>query len=107
MPIARKELVWLDATPYYHVVSRCVRRAFLCGVDSVTGRSYEHRKEWIVDRLTELSERFAVDHCSSAVMSNHTHLVLRLHTETGEGWPPLLPERLHRAGGLGRPDLTH
>jgi len=68
------------------VVSRCVRRAFLCGVDSVTGRSYEHRKEWIVERLTELSELFAVDLCSYAVMSNHTHLVLRLDPETAEGW---------------------
>ena len=86
MPIARKEQVCLDATPYYHVVSRCVRRAFLCGVDSVTGQSYEHRKEWIVDRLTELSGIFAVDLCSYAVMSNHTHLVLRLNPETAEQW---------------------
>lgn len=86
MPTPRKELVSLEETPYYHVVSRCVRRAFLCGFDALTGRSLEHRRDWVVERLRELETVFAVDICAYAVMSNHTHLVLRLAPEQAEAW---------------------
>ncbi|MES9954924.1 MAG: hypothetical protein ABW104_18990 [Candidatus Thiodiazotropha sp. 6PLUC2] len=68
MPKPRKALVLLEETPYYHCVSRCVRRAFLCGVDSHTGESYEHRRQWIVDRMKQLADIYAIDICSYAVL---------------------------------------
>ncbi|MCP5161919.1 MAG: transposase [Hahellaceae bacterium] len=86
MTQARETLVSVADTPYYHVVSRCVRRTFLCGVDR-DGRNYEHRRQWIENRIRILSSIFAIDICAYAVMSNHCHLVLKLCPAEAEHWP--------------------
>jgi len=90
MTRARKEQVCLEATPYYHCICRCVRRAFLCGDDAYTGQSFDHRKQWVVDKITSLSTVFTIDICAYAVMSNHYHLVLKVDKEKALATVPIV-----------------
>ena len=64
MGYARHSLVSLSDTSYCHVIARCVRRAWLWGVDEYAGRDYSHRKQWILERLEFLSSVFAIDICA-------------------------------------------
>ncbi len=80
MTMARKTLVDSSVTPFYHCISRCVRRAFLCG------DGCEHRKQWVEDRLKELAGIFAIDVCAYAVMDNHLHVVLMLNDDVAREW---------------------
>jgi hypothetical protein len=42
MPKPRSQQISLLDTPYYHICSRTVRKAFLCGVDKDKGVSYKN-----------------------------------------------------------------
>ena len=86
MPEPRYRQVSIDDTPYYHCISRCVRRAFLCGSDPLTGFDFEHRRQWIVDRIKLLCSIFSVDLCAYAIMSNHYHIVVRINADEVKHW---------------------
>ncbi len=88
MPLPRKLQIAPEIALYYHLISRCVRRAFLCGKDSHTGRNFEHRRQWVLDRLALLADVFAIDICAYAVMHNHLHCVVRLDPERAKRWTP-------------------
>ena len=70
----------------YHCVSRCVRRAFLCGNDPDSGRSFEHRKQWLEARILELGTLFAVAVHAYAIMSNHFHIVVEIEPDAARHW---------------------
>jgi len=82
----RSALVSLPDTAWYHCVSRCVRRAFLCGHDHHSGQSFEHRRGWIATRIKELAHIFAMDVAAYAVMSNHYHVVLHVDSARAQQW---------------------
>ena len=75
MPCPRRTQISVEDTPFYHAVSRCVRKAWLTGVDSQTGRSYEHRRKLFEYQLLKLDEVFAIDIAAYALMSNHSFLI--------------------------------
>ena len=79
MTLPRKQLISIEDTPYYHIVTRCVRRSFLCGKDKYSGKCFEHRRGLIVKRIKKLADVFNIDVCAYAVMSNHYHLVLKVN----------------------------
>jgi REP element-mobilizing transposase RayT len=86
MPTPRSQQISLLDTQFYHICSRTVRKAFLCGVDKETGVSFEHRRAWIEKRLFQLTQVFAIDICAYAVMHNHLHIVLHVDSEQVKNW---------------------
>ena len=80
MTVARSQLVDVSVTRWYHVISKTVRGALLLG------EGQEDRKQWIEDRLHELTEVFAIDVAGYAVLDNHLHVLVYLSPERAEVW---------------------
>jgi hypothetical protein len=80
MPALRSLIVDEAITPWYHCISRCVRRAKLCGA------GLGHRKQWIENRLRELVGIFSVECAGFALMDSHLHVLLRLDSARANAW---------------------
>ena len=87
MTYPRYQLVPPDEPGFYHCHSRCVRRCFLCGKDSQTGKDYEHRRQWLEDLIEKHSRCFAVSIYSYSIMHNHFHIALYIDPSAPENWP--------------------
>lgn len=73
-PVIKYNFLHHNCNPIIIIIARCVRRAFLCGEDKVTGQSFEHRRTWVEDKLFELTKVFCIDVCAYAVMSNQQNI---------------------------------
>ena len=114
MAVKRSEQIDPENAGYYHLISRCVRRAFLCGKNPDDGRSYEHRRQWIENRILELANYFAIEVYSYAVLHNHYHLVIYSdprapqswsHLEVAERWLKVFPGRFNHPKFVLQRDL--
>ena len=86
MPQPRYRQISIESTPYYPCISRCVRRAFLCGSDPLTGFNFEHRRQWISDRGKQVCSVLAIDLCAYAIMHNHYHIVVKINPARVADW---------------------
>lgn len=109
MRLARAEVLDPGQVQVAHVYNRTVRRCFLFGDDPLTGKNYDHRKQWIEEALEQLAAAFGIDLLAFAILSNHFHLILRTRPdvvaqwddrEVARRWLLLCP---HRRDAQGRP----
>ncbi len=78
--LPRRILVHDERPGSYHLISRCILRAFLCSDRA------EHRRGWVRDLIHQAANAFAVDVLAYAVMSNHLHLVVLTDPDRVRGW---------------------
>ncbi len=73
-----------------------MRRAFLTGLDPVSGKNYEGRREWIRARMECLASVLAIDVLTYAILSSHLHVILRTRPDVDREWSE--EESVHEAG---------
>ena len=110
--VAREDVFSPDEVAIVHVMNRVVRRCFLLGVDTVTGKNYDHRKVWIENLFQHFAACFGIDLLCYSILSNHFHLVLRSRpdvvatwddTEVARRWLLLCPIRKQQNGTPDEP----
>lgn len=53
MTRVRLKQTYSSDTPHYYYIACCAHRAFLCGKYQLSGQHFEHRRQWILDRLAQ------------------------------------------------------
>ena len=108
----RREVFDPQEVSVMHCINRAVRRAMLCGVDHYSGKSYEHRRDWVKERLIFLAGQYGIDVLGYAVMGNHLHVILRNRPDVVATWSDeevarriwnLFPKRKNKDGTAAEP----
>jgi hypothetical protein len=84
--VTRADVFAPDEIAIVHCIARVVRRCFLLGNDPVSGKNFDHRKQWVEDLLERFASCFAIDLIAYAILSNHFHLVLRSRPDIVATW---------------------
>ncbi len=109
MATPRSQLIDPEVPLHYHLISRCVRRSWLCGRDRSSGKNYNHRKTWFKERLLYLARYFAIEVDAYTIMDNHFHLVIFYDpkecfrwndTEVARRWCEAFPTKAARDGSV-------
>ena len=82
----RRDVLTDGEVQIVHCVNRCVRRAFLCGNDALTGRNYDYRRQMIRHRLEFLAGIMAIEVLGYSILSNHFHTILRSRPDVVRTW---------------------
>lgn len=80
MPTPRRVIVDESQPGVYHCISRCVRRAFLCG------DGYEHRKRWLERQIDLLASLMAIDIYAFQILGNHLHILVGIRPDIVAMW---------------------
>ena len=81
MPTPRSVIVDESQPGVYHCLSRCVRRAYLCG------DGYDHRRAWLERQIAKLVNLMAIDVFAYSILSNHFHILLAIRPDIVADWP--------------------
>ncbi|MCP5092686.1 MAG: hypothetical protein GY949_17375 [Gammaproteobacteria bacterium] len=84
--LCRAEVIDPQQVTIAHVINRTVRRCFLMGDDPISGKNFDHRKEWIESLLQHFAAHFGIDLLCYSILSNHFHLILRTRCDVVETW---------------------
>jgi len=86
MTIARYLIAPPGEDGTYHCYNRVVRSGRLFGYDPYTKKNYDHRKEWVRQRLSFLTSCFGIEIGGYACMINHLHIILKSSNKTANSW---------------------
>ena len=84
--LSRAEVIDPNEVSVVHVINRTVRRCFLLGDDSISGKNFDHRKVWIETLLEQFAAHFGIDLLAFSLLSNHYHLILRTRPDVVASW---------------------